>query len=317
MAEINLTTDSALDAYLDETRQINAAIRIGQATSPSFATADGLAELRDSGGLVTAGLVDSAFDHEIPGPGGTITARVLVPSEPDAVMLFLHGGGWCIGDATDDELGLWNMAQGTNAVVFSINYRRAPEDPFPAGPDDCEAAALWLLEHAAAEWGTDRFVIGGGSAGGHLAAVTLLRLRDRHDALNRVAAANLIAGLFDLGMTPSQRASQDALIVPYDTIEACYEHFLPGCDREARRDPAISPLYADLSGMPPALFTVGTIDPLLDDSLFMAARWRAAGSEAELAIYPESVHGFAAFPTQMAQAARNRMCDFIRRHACD
>jgi acetyl esterase len=317
MAEINLTTDPALDAYLDETRQINAAIRVGQQTSPSFATPEGLAALRDTGGLVTAGLVDSAIDREIPGPVGPITARVLVPSAPDAVMLFLHGGGWCIGDASGDEVGLWAIAQAANVVVFSINYRLAPEDPFPAGPDDCEAAALWLLEHAAQEWGTQRFVIGGGSAGGHLAALTLLRLRDRHDALDRVAAANLIAGLFDLGMTPSQRTSQDALVIPLDTIEACFEHFLPGHDPEARRDPVISPLYADLSGMPPALFTVGTIDPLLDDSLFMAARWRAAGGEAELAIYPESVHGFAAFPTQMAQAARNRMCDFIRRHACD
>ncbi len=152
-----------------------------------------------------------------------------------------------------------------------------------------------------AEFGTDRLVIGGGSAGGHLSVLTLLRLRDRHDALGAIAAANLVAGAFDLGMTPSQRTSEDALIIPLATLEACYRHFLPGLDREARRDPSISPLYADLTGMPPALFTTGTLDPVLDDSIFLAGRWRAAGSHAELAIYPEAVHGFAAFPTEMAR----------------
>jgi acetyl esterase/lipase len=80
---------------------------------------------------------------------------------------------------------------------------------------------------------------------------------------------------------------------------------------EQRREPTISPLWADLSGMPPALFTVGTLDPLLDDSLFMAARWRAAGNRAELRIYPESVHGFHAFPTGIAQLAIDAQIAFV------
>jgi acetyl esterase/lipase len=310
MATIDVSTEPALDAYVEETRQFNELVRAAQQGTPSFETAEGLAQLREND-LLSAGKVDEAEDREIAGPAGRIPVRVLVPPTVDGVMLFLHGGGWCIGDATGDEVGLWTLAQASNCVMFSINYRLAPEHPFPAGPDDCEAAAVWLLENAAREWGTSKLVIGGGSAGGHLSALTLLRLRDRHDALDRVEAANLVAGAFDLGMTPSQRAGEDALVVPTAVIEACYCHFLPGLDREARRDPSISPLYADLTGMPPALFTVGTIDPLLDDSLFMAARWRAAGSEAELAVYPESVHGFAAFPTEMAQAARSRMAEFI------
>ena len=74
-----------------------------------------------------------------------------------------------------------------------------------------------------------------------------------------------------------------------------------------RRRPEVSPLYADLAGLPPALFTVGTADPLLDDSLFMALRWRAAGNQAELAVYPESIHGFNVFPTAMARAADERI----------
>jgi acetyl esterase/lipase len=312
MATIDLSTEPALDGYVDETRRMNELVRTAQAYAPSFDTPEGLARLRE-GDLLGAGTVDEAEDRDIPGPAGPIPVRVLVPPRVDSVMLFLHGGGWCIGDATGDETGLWSLAQASNTVMFSINYRLAPEHPFPAGPDDCEAAALWLLERAEREFGTPNVVIGGGSAGAHLSALTLLRLRDRHDAVDGVRAANLVAGAFDLGMTPSQRAGADALIIPRVVIEACYRHFLPEVDGEGRRDPSISPLYADLSGMPPALFTVGTLDPLLDDSLFLAARWRAAGSEAELAVYPESIHGFAAFPTEMARAARTRMAEFIRR----
>jgi acetyl esterase/lipase len=311
MAAIDASTEPSLDAYIEESRQLNELIRAAQALTPSFDTPEGLAQLRENDPFASM-TVDEAEDRAIPGPAGSIPVRVMTPPTVDAVMLFLHGGGWCIGSARGDEVGLWSLAQAANVAMFSIDYRLAPEDPYPAGPDDCEAAAVWLLEHATAEWGTDRLVIGGGSAGGHLSALTLLRLRDRHDALERVAAANLVAGAFDLGLTPSQRAGRDALVIPLDTVEACYHHFLPGLDREARRDPAISPLYADLAGMPPALFTVGTLDPLLDDSLFLAARWRAAGSDAEVAVYPESVHGFGAMPTEMARAARARMAAFIR-----
>jgi len=311
---MSLAIDPALDAHVDELRNLNGAIRLGTEATPSFATAEGLAALRGGEGLWTTAPVEQAVDRELPGPAGPIPARVMVPPEVDGVMLFLHGGGWCIGHATDDEPGLWELATSARVAMVSIDYRLAPEHPFPAGPDDCEAAAMWILEHGEREIGSARLVLGGGSAGGHLAALTLLRLRDRHDALGSVLAANLVAGAFDLGLSPSQRASADALVIPLTTLEACYAHFLPGLDREARRDPSISPLYADLHGMPPALFTVGTIDPLLDDSLFMAERWRAAGGDAEVAIYPEAVHGFAAFPTEMARIARARMARFIADH---
>jgi acetyl esterase/lipase len=87
---------------------------------------------------------------------------------------------------------------------------------------------------------------------------------------------------------------------------------LPGIDREARRAPSFSPLYADLRGMPPALFTVGTEDPLLDDSLFMAPRWRAAGASATLRVWPESIHGFTMFPLAIASAANRAQEAFLR-----
>jgi len=90
------------------------------------------------------------------------------------------------------------------------------------------------------------------------------------------------------------------------------ENFVPGLDAEQRRDPALSPLYADLRGLPPALFTVGTLDPLLDDSLFMAAGWEAAGNRAELRVYVDGVHGFNAFPTGLGRLANEAQVEFLR-----
>lgn len=311
--------DPDLEQYVAESRQLNELVAAFMPSVPSFATAEGLAELRANSGFFAAGEVDGVEERSLPGPVGPIPARVIVPpavaagDQPAAVYLDLHGGGWCIGDARSGDVHNDALARAANVVTVSIDYRLAPEHPFPAGPDDCEAAANWLLEQAEHEWGTARLFIGGGSAGAHLAALTLLRVRDRHGAaaVQRFAGANLVFGAFDLGLTPSQRAGRDALVIPLDTIEACCANFLPGRDREARRDPAYSPLFADLRGLPPALFTVGTLDPLLDDSLFMYERWTAAGNRAELAVYPESVHGFVSFPTEMARVARERMIAWV------
>jgi acetyl esterase len=310
-------SDAELLALVEETRQMNELVEAFMPNVPEWDTAEGLRILRENAGFFPHAPVDDVEQRDLPGPTGSIPARVITPEggpRVDAVYLDIHGGGWCIGAAEGGDAHNRELADAAGTVVVSIDYRLAPEHPFPAGPDDCEAAAVWLLDNMGSEWGASRLVIGGGSAGAHLGAVTLLRLRDRHDAIERVAAANLLFGAFDLGLTPSQRASAELLVIPLDTLEVCYQHFLPGLDREARRDPSVSPLYADLSGLPPAIFTVGTLDPLLDDSAFMASRWSAAGNIAELAIYPESVHGFTSFPTAMAVAARQRMHDFVRRH---
>src|SRR5205807_490450 len=114
-------------------------------------------------------------------------------------------------------------------AFVSVDYRLAPEHPYPAGPDDCEAAALWVLEHAERELGSDRLLIGGESAGAHLAACTLLRLRDRHDAVDRFDAANLVFGVYDLGGTPSQRGMTERPdLLTAEQIEYFTELFTPG-----------------------------------------------------------------------------------------
>jgi acetyl esterase len=254
---------------------------------------------------------------EIDGPAGSIGLRVLTPSEgsPQGVFLHLHGGGWTLGENDMQDPRLMRLATETGLAVVSVGYRLAPEHPYPAGPDDCEAAALWLLSAEGRELAGDGpLAIGGDSAGAHLALVTLLRLRDRHLVTGAFAAAVLQYGAFDLSMTPSQRLwGGRNLVLSGPIIKWFADQFLPGYDRERRRDPDISPLYADLHEMPPALFTIGTEDALLDDTLFMEARWRMAGAPTELRIWEEAPHGFISLPMSIADVALSAEHDFLRR----
>lgn len=257
-----------------------------------------------------------ARDITIPARGGDLRLRVLSPATgaPSGVYLHLHGGGWTFGAADMQDPALWSLVEATGMAAVSVDYRLAPEHPFPAGPDDCEDAALWLLDRGARELGApERFTIGGESAGGHLAALTLLRLRDRHGVTGAFAGANLVYGAFDLSMTPSTRTWGDRnLVLSLPVMHWFNGNFLPGRSREDCRDPEISPLYASLDGMPPAIFTIGQLDPLLDDSLFMEARWRMAGARTELRVWPEAVHGFTLFPLRVAAAAEAAVFDFLR-----
>ncbi|HWO74189.1 MAG TPA: alpha/beta hydrolase [Dehalococcoidia bacterium] len=252
---------------------------------------------------------EKAVERRIPGPAGDIPLRCFFPDRIDGVYLHFHGGGWVLGAADQQDQRLESLANACHVAVISVEYRLAPEHPYPAGPDDCEAAALWLAKSATSEFGTDRLVIAGESAGAHLAVVSLLRLRDRH-GLRPFVAANLGYGVFDLRATPSLRNWGDRnLILNTPVMEWFFDHFVPP---QKRDDPDVSPLCANLSSMPKALFTVGTLDPLLDDSLFMYARWLAAGNQAELAVYPGAVHGFTAFPIEIARRALAREDAFIR-----
>ena len=253
--------------------------------------------------------VPEARVRRIPGPNGEIPIRVIAPETPRGVYLHFHGGGWSIGAAHHCDVANLRIANECGLAVVSVDYRLAPEDPYPAGPDDCEAAALWVIEHAEREFGTERLLIGGESAGAHLAVVTLLRLRDRH-GLAAFRAANLLFGAYDLSLTPSARRwGERNLILSTPIIEWCTEHFVP---EPLRRHPDVSPLYADLAGMPAALLTVGTQDPLLDDSLYLHARWIAAGNVAELSVWPGGAHGFNAFPIPIAERSNARIAAFLR-----
>jgi acetyl esterase/lipase len=248
----------------------------------------------------------------IPGKAGNeIPLRVIAPDSPRGIYLHIHGGGWVLGGADMQDPMLERIADNTGQAVVSVEYRLAPEHPYPAGPDDCEAAAAWLIQNGKKEFGTGALTIGGESAGGHLTAVTVLRMRDRY-GWTEFRGANMVYGAFDLSLTPSQRQfGSTRLVLRTIDIQQFANAFLPTV--ADRRVPDISPLYADLKGLCPTLFSVGTKDALLDDTLFMHARWIAAGNEAELAVYPGGAHGFTLFPNELSKAASAKMDAFLTR----
>jgi acetyl esterase len=255
-------------------------------------------------------------DISVPTRSGEIRARVIPPEgAANGVYVHIHGGGWVLGCCDEQDVRLATLADATGLCAVSVDYRLAPEHPYPAGPDDCEDFAVWLLDRGLGELGLpDRLAIGGESAGAHLCVTTLLRLRDSHGITGAFGAANLIYGAFDLSMTPSQRNWGERYLVLSTPIMQFFGRSFTG-DRttDELRHPDISPLYAELHDLPPALFSVGDQDPLIDDSLFMSARWRAAGNEAELQVWPESIHGFNAFPLRLALQANAAQYDFLRR----
>ncbi|MGW5072154.1 alpha/beta hydrolase fold domain-containing protein [Rhodococcus sp. NPDC004095] len=226
--------------------------------------------------------------------GARVPVRICTPTDGRArgVYLDIHGGGFYMDSAARDDVRNRELADALRIAVVSVDYRLAPEHPWPAAPDDCETAALWLIEHAQARFGSSRLAIGGRSAGATLALATLLRLRDR-GAVDGFTGAALQFGTYDLSaQTPAGRRIADEYF-----IRAYVGHV---ADRTA---PDISPVYGDLHDLPPALLVVGSKDVLLEDNLAMAGRLSAAGNEVELRIYPTAPHGFTGHPTAMARTA--------------
>ena len=263
-------------AIPDETRQLNAGI-IALTKDMANWWEVGAQKVRDARAAGTSVFPapvksDRAKWIEIDGPAGKVKLRVVAPETSRGVYLHIHGGGHVLGAADQQDRLLERIADGANLTAISVEYRLAPEHPCPAGPDDCEAAALWVADNLR-DFGGDKLAIGGESAGAHLSAMTILRLRDKHGRMP-FNAANLVFGVFDLGMSPSARKFGDAerLVLRTMDIQRFGDAFLPNTTDEQKRAPDLSPLFADLGGLCPAFFTIGTKDALLDDSLFMHAR---------------------------------------------
>ena len=246
--------------------------------------------------------VPEAIERNIDG----VRCRVFLPDGPaTAVYVHFHGGGMVIGAPEMNDPSNLDLARRFGMVVVSVDYRKAPEHPFPAGLDDGIAVVRWLLGDGAREFGTDRILIGGESAGGYMAVAVALRIRDDLDAIDHVLGINSVFGIHDWGRSPSQRGvrvSTGPDMLSPDGMEMFGECYLPGLSVEQRRAPHVSPLFADLRGMPPAFLSVGTADHLLDDTLMLAPRWAAAGGDVELFVAPDMPHGFQAFPCGISRA---------------
>ena len=262
-----------------------------------------------TGRYVKPVLSDKAIEREIQGSEGTVTVRAFIPEDQiNGVYLHIHGGGWVLGRAHHRDDDLEEIMSDCNAAVISVDYRLAPEHPYPAAQDDCESVAMWVIDNAMKEFGTEKIAIGGESAGGHLSVSTMIRMRDKH-GYSEFSRSNLVYGVYDMSGSPSLRLWGDRnLVLSTPTMNWFFDHYL---QNEDRMDPDVSPLYAPLHELAPALFTVGTLDPLLDDTLFMHSRWFASGNPSTLNVYPGATHGFERQPTQLAEKVRSRMRTFI------
>ncbi|WP_122756929.1 alpha/beta hydrolase fold domain-containing protein [Pseudomonas sivasensis] len=227
-----------------------------------------------------------------------VPVRILRPvGKPKGVVLDIHGGGWVIGNAQmDDDLNL-GMVNACDVAVVSVDYRLAVDTPVEGLMEDCLAAARWLL--CEDEFKQLPVIVVGESAGGHLAAATLLALKQWPELLQRVSGAVLYYGVYDLTGTPSVRnAGPETLLLDGPGMVDALRMLTPDISDDERRQAPLSPLYGDFDGLPPALMFVGELDPLKDDTLLIAERW----PQAEAHLLPESAHGFIHFPVAMGEA---------------
>jgi acetyl esterase len=245
----------------------------------------------------------SREDIQIPGPAGAVPARVVWPldtAQPSATLVYFHGGGFIVGDIDSHEAHCIRIANRTGAVVVTVGYRLAPEDPFPAGVQDALAAVRWVHQHRARFGGIDQpFAVGGDSAGGNLAAVAAVVCRDEGIAL---AAQFLLYPATDM-TGPG-----------HGPVGAFYLGSGADASRKAR-DPLASPLYApSLAGVAPAIIGVGVYDFLYQDNLAYAKALKSAGVPVTLREFTTLNHGFFSYTAISADslAAADSLCDDLR-----
>lgn len=253
----------------------------------------------------------------LPGPGGPLAFRLYAPAAdaPQPVLLYLHGGGWVVGDLDTHDSVCRALARRAECAVVSLDYRLAPENPFPAAVEDGWAGLQWLHHHAT-EIGIDagRIAVGGDSSGGNLAAVLALRARDRGGP--PLKAQVLIYPVTDCDLDrPSYLAAGSGYGLTRDSMKWYWAQYI--ADEARRRDPEASPLRAqDHSSLPPALVITCELDPLASEGAAYAESLEKAGVTARHVHEPGMIHGYVRMAGAISRARKtwDDCAGFIRRH---
>jgi acetyl esterase/lipase len=293
-------------------QQLDAVIRDVQACFGAWTPETSLEQMRKDWDDVFAKVPCTVGAKCEPVDAGGVPALRITASNavPDRSVLYLHGGGYAFGSSRSHrDLGEF-LSRAAQAQVFMLDYRLAPEHPFPAAVDDATAAYRWLLQ---AGFKPEKTAVSGDSAGGGLTFATLLSIRQ--NGLPRPACAVPLSPWTDLdctGETFVTKADVDPM-VHKDFTRQLANLYVPNGDV---KQPLASPLYAELSGVPPLLIQVGERETLLDDSLRIAERARQAGVDVQVEIEPGQIHVFQIFASRLDEgaAAIERMGSFIRRH---
>jgi len=236
--------------------------------------------------------VASVQDITVDGAAGPLAARVYRPegNGPFPTVAFFHGGGFVIGDLNTHDNMCRDICRGARAVVVAVNYRLAPEHPFPAGIEDAVAATRWVVAHASELGGNGTVAVAGDSAGGNFSAVVAQQLRDAGIAL---AAQFLIYPAVDHAAAsyPSVEQNAKGYFLEAETMAWFYNHYASGF--ADTMNPRLAPLQAkSLANLPPAVVVTAEFDPLRDSGAAYAAALRAAGGKAEYIPGPGMIHGF-------------------------
>jgi acetyl esterase len=281
--------DPQVKALLDQ------AAEAGRAPLQGLTVEELRAGMRSTIELKRKGLdVERVDDRELPGPAGAIPVRIYWPGgpAPSPVLVWLHGGGWALGDLDVADSTCRALAVKSGAIVVSVDYRLAPEHKYPAGVDDAYAAALWVVDHAASIGGDpERVAIGGDSAGGNLATVTALQAVRRGGP--PLCYQLLVYPVTDASMgSVSYVDNGEGYQLTADAMKWFYDLYLDGGDAD---DPLVSPIRApldELAQLPPALVITAEFDPLRDEGEAYARVLEQAGVPVKPSRYDGQIHGF-------------------------
>jgi monoterpene epsilon-lactone hydrolase len=232
-------------------------------------------------------------------------------SDPSRVLLFFHGGGYCSGSILSHRRMVTEAGRAGGVRTLAVGFRLAPEHPFPAAYDDALKAWRWLREQGIA---ARHIVVGGDSAGGGLTLALTLRLRDAGEELP--GCLWLCSPWTDLTMSGETLATKDAIdpLIHKGYLDELAQAYVPGT--VARTDPRVSPLFANLHGLPPTLIQVGSAETLLDDSVRFAGAAGAASVAVTLEIWPDMIHAWALWNAKLDAGRQSlaRAGEFMRRH---